>query len=44
MVGLEVFTGASLLCAVAPSADALIAFRVIQALGAAMLVRPRWRW
>ena len=36
--GLELFTFASLLCAVAPSADALIAFRVVQALGAAFLV------
>jgi NTE family protein len=38
ILGLEIFTVASLLCAIAPSADALIAFRVIQALGAAMLV------
>jgi NTE family protein len=38
ILGLEVFTVASLLCAVAPSAETLIAFRVIQALGAAMLV------
>src|SRR5262249_13310543 len=36
--GLELFTAASLVCAVAPSADALIAFRVVQALGAAFLV------
>ncbi len=36
--GLELFTAASLLCAVAPSPTALIAFRVIQALGAAFLV------
>ncbi len=36
--GLELFTAASVLCAAAPSANALIAFRVIQALGAACLV------
>ncbi len=38
IVGLELFTAGSLLCAIAPSADALIAFRVVQALGAAFLV------
>ncbi len=36
--GLELFTAASVLCALAPSAELLIAFRVIQALGAAFLV------
>jgi EmrB/QacA subfamily drug resistance transporter len=36
--GLELFTFASLLCAIAPSPGALIGFRVIQALGAACLV------
>src|SRR4051794_26118160 len=36
--GLEVFTVASVLCAIAPSPGTLIAFRVVQALGAAMLV------
>ena len=38
VLGLELFTAASVLCAAAPSAEALIAFRVIQALGAACLV------
>ncbi len=38
VAGLELFTVASLLCALAPSPGALIAFRVIQALGAAMVV------
>ena len=36
--GLELFIVGSLLCAIAPSAGALIAFRVVQALGAAFLV------
>lgn len=36
--GVELFTLASLLCALAPSPAALIGFRVVQALGAAFLV------
>lgn len=36
--GLELFTLASVLCAVAPSVPVLIAFRVLQALGAAFVV------
>src|SRR6478752_4071415 len=31
VLGLELFTGASLLCAAAPSASTLVAFRVLQA-------------
>jgi len=38
VIGLISFTAASLLCAIAPSAGLLVAFRVIQALGAAALV------
>jgi EmrB/QacA subfamily drug resistance transporter len=36
-LGLALFSSASLLCAVAPSLGALIAFRVVQAIGGAML-------
>jgi NTE family protein len=36
--GVLLFTAASVLCAVAPTVQVLIAFRVLQALGAAMLV------
>ena len=35
VLGLELFTAASALCAIAPSVGTLIAFRVLQALGAA---------
>lgn len=38
LAGLAVFTFASALCAIAPSAGALIGFRVVQALGATLLV------
>jgi EmrB/QacA subfamily drug resistance transporter len=37
-LGLVVFTLSSALCALAPTAGALVAFRVLQALGAALLV------
>jgi len=36
--GMEIFTVASALCAIAPSANTLIAARVVQALGAATLI------
>lgn len=38
ILGLELFTGASILCAVAPSVGTLVAFRIFQAFGAALLV------
>ncbi len=38
ILGLQLFTSASLLCAIAPSAATLIVFRVVQALGAACIV------
>jgi len=38
MTGLLAFTLASLLCTVAPSAEALVALRLLQAVGAALLV------
>jgi EmrB/QacA subfamily drug resistance transporter len=37
VAGLGVFTTASLLCSVAPSVEALVAFRVLQAVGASMM-------
>jgi EmrB/QacA subfamily drug resistance transporter len=37
VLGLGVFTAASLLCSVAPSVELLVAFRVLQAVGASML-------
>jgi MFS family permease len=37
MLGVAGFTAASLLCAVAPSLESLIAFRVLQGIGAAMI-------
>ncbi|MFI5688579.1 MFS transporter [Streptomyces sp. NPDC051636] len=37
MVGLIVFTSGSLLCSLAPSLEALVAFRMIQAVGGSML-------
>jgi EmrB/QacA subfamily drug resistance transporter len=37
LLGVSGFTAASLLCAVAPSLDLLIAFRVVQGVGAAMI-------
>jgi EmrB/QacA subfamily drug resistance transporter len=38
LIGIAVFTVASLLCAVAPSVELLVAMRVLQAIGAALLV------
>jgi EmrB/QacA subfamily drug resistance transporter len=38
IIGMSLFTFASLLCAIAPSVGALIGFRVLQGLGAAVLV------
>jgi len=38
VLGLEIFTLASLLCAVAPSGGLLVCFRVLQAVGAALIV------
>ena len=38
VAGLELFTAASLACAIAPSLGLLVAFRVLQAIGAALLV------
>jgi len=37
MLGLSVFSAASLLCSVAPSVGLLVAFRVLQAVGASMM-------
>ena len=37
VTGLSVFTAASLLCSMAPSVELLIAFRVLQAVGASMM-------
>src|SRR4051812_10985006 len=37
VLGLIVFSGASLLCSLAPSVELLVAFRVLQAIGASML-------
>jgi EmrB/QacA subfamily drug resistance transporter len=37
LVGLSVFTAASVLCSIAPTVELLVAFRVLQAVGASML-------
>jgi EmrB/QacA subfamily drug resistance transporter len=38
LAGLAVFTGASAACALAPSVETLVAFRAVQAVGAALMV------
>src|SRR5207244_10331274 len=40
MAGLLAFTLASLLCAIAPSVEILVALRIVQAVGAALLGPP----
>ena len=43
VAGVVLFTAASLLCAVAPSAGFLIAARLVQGLGGALLTPGAWR-
>ncbi len=42
--GSALFTAASMACGFAPRVDVLIAARVVQGAGAAVLVPHRWRW
>lgn len=44
LYGFVVFTGASAACGLAPSLAALVVFRVVQAVGAAMMQANRVRW
>jgi MFS family permease len=42
LIGLSIFTGASLVAGFAGSVDVLVISRAVQGLGAALVTRPRW--